>query len=124
MDEDAGSTHCFSAPGKGRSWGTPCLMITCRGARTHYKHRAGKRFSRRTVHASDDVRPHGATAILGNTHQASSRHAPRSAWEKTTAFKFCRITHPMSPVELKGPACLAWLICYKLQSKVGQHFTG
>ena len=87
VDEDAGSTHCFSAPGKGRSWGTPCLMITCKAACTRYTRRAGKRFSRQTVHASDDILPHRATAILGSTHQASSRHAPRQCMGEDCSFQ-------------------------------------
>ena len=34
VEADAGSTHCFSAPGNGRSRGTPCLMMTCSAACT------------------------------------------------------------------------------------------
>ena len=34
VEADAGSTHCFRAAGKGRSLGTPCLMITCNACGT------------------------------------------------------------------------------------------
>ena len=30
VEADAGMTHCFSAAGKGRNLGSPCLMMTCR----------------------------------------------------------------------------------------------
>lgn len=29
MEAEAGSTHCVSALGNGRSAGSPCFMITC-----------------------------------------------------------------------------------------------
>lgn len=32
VEADAGMTHCFSAAGKGRNLGSPCLMMTCRAA--------------------------------------------------------------------------------------------